>query len=142
MIRTTRTSFILSLLVLLACAPRYAEERKAMRLEPLEPAFEPPQIEMAKTMPPRFSVALEREMPTPGYTFTVDGLDVDPEARRIVARVTQHRPEGMVAQVLTPAWLKLDLGVLEPGRYFLELYLREDAGGKHRPAQAILLEAL
>jgi len=139
--RSLRPACVGLTLLALACAPKYAQERKAIDLRVRPSAFDEPHIEMAKSMPPQFSVALSREMPTPGYTFSVDSLDIDPQARRIVARVTQRAPAGMVAQVMTRTWLKLDLGVIDPGRYFLELYVRDDAASKHRPELAALLEA-
>lgn len=139
--RYRRFAVVSMALLVLACTARFAQERKAMQLR-VEPAlFDEPRVEMAKSLPPQFSLTLSREMPTPGFSFTVDSVEVDPEARRIVARVTEQAPKGMVAQVLTPAWFKLDLGAIEPGRYFLELYLRDDPGAKHRPAQAVLLDA-
>ena len=96
---------------------------------------------MAKSMPPQFTVALSREMPTAGWSFAVDTIEVDEDSRRIVAKVTQSAPKDMAAQVLTPTWLNLNVGTLAPGRYFLELFVRDDAGAKHLPSHAVLLEA-
>ena len=115
---------------------------KAMRLIVREPAFGGARVSMAKSNPPRFRLHLEREMPTPGWKITIDGIDVDGETHRIVVRVTEEGPAGMVAQVLTPTSLELELGVLEPGNYILELWSRGDPAVEHLPAQAFVLRAL
>ena len=114
---------------------------KAQQLQILEDGFGEPQIVMLKSMPPQFNLTLKREMPTPGWEFAVDSLDIDPVAGRIVARLTEKPPGGIVAQVVTPAWLRLELGTLVPGRYVVELRVRRRAGEKYRPEQALILDA-
>jgi hypothetical protein len=148
--RTSRFAVVGMALAALCCTAKYAQAPqapqarktpKAMQLRVTPAAFGTPRVHMAKSMPPQFTLALSREMPTPGWTFSVDEIEVDETSRRIIAKVTQTAPEGMTAQVLTPTWLNLDLGTIDPGRYFLELYVRDAAGAKHLPAHAVLLEA-
>ena len=99
------------------------------------------EIVAARTEPPTFTLVLVREMPTPGFTWRVDALDVDVRGRRITARLTESAPQGIVAQVITPTRFELPLGEIEPGSYFVELWSRRDAAGEHRPAHALVLEA-
>jgi hypothetical protein len=139
--RTLGLLLALSILGAPALAGEDPAERFAMRLVVSQPAFTEPEVAAAKSMPPQFVLSLTREMPTPGWTFDVDALDVDAEARRIVARVTERSPGGMTAQVITPARLSLPLGSLEPGPYFFELWLRRGTKREHRPTHALVLIA-
>lgn len=113
----------------------------AMRLETGAAELGAPSIVMLKTMPPGFDVVFTPEMPTAGYAFEVDELAVDEAGRRISARVTLRGPAEIAAQVVTPTPLRLSLGRLVRGRWFLEIWLRDDAATAHRPAQVLLLEA-
>lgn len=102
--------------------------------------FGEPEVVVLKSKPPQFEVMLEREMPTPGWTFDVDGIQVDDDAGRIVVRVTEVRPTNIVAQVITPTKLKISLGSLPRGQYFLELQVRRGEGS-YVPVQGFLLNA-
>jgi hypothetical protein len=112
---------------------------RATRLVIPEPAFRDVQVVAEKSLPPKF--VFEWDMPTPGYRAEVDSLDVDAEAGRIVARVTEVRPAGPVAQVITPATFRLPLGVLDPGSYVVEIWLRRGTDEPYRPQQALVVVA-
>lgn len=100
---------------------------------------EPLKIELVEGEPARFVAKWTHTMPTPGWTFDLDGLDIDGD--RIVIELTANRPGGMVAQVEAPATAAIPLGALERGRYFLEIELRLDKLRDHRPAFAAVVEA-
>jgi hypothetical protein len=134
----------LPITVLIACAAAVvvqAETPPASTLSMAEPAFRNAEVSVLEGASGKFEIVLEREMPTPGWTFTVDALEPDERSRRIVVRVTENRPEGMVAQVITPARLYLPLGPLAKGRHVLEIRLRRGGAGEHRLVQAFVLVA-
>lgn len=114
---------------------------KARELRVTEGAFKNPQIAVLKSMPPQFHLSLEKEMPTPGWELGVDSLEIDAEAGRIVARLTERAPTGMVAQVVTPTWVRLELGTLDPGRYLIELRVRRSASEKYRAEHVLIVDA-
>ena len=118
-----------------------ATDRGAMRLTVPDGPFRDAQVVMAKSMPPQFQVNLTRDMPTPGWKFEVDSVEIDGKSGRIVARVTEHAPGGVVSQVIKPTRLSLNLGVLSRGDYLLELWVRRGAGSDYRRLQAIVLVA-
>jgi len=113
----------------------------AKRAVLLEPAFDDPQLVVLESMPPQFELSLKRDMPTPGWSIEVDSIEIDEKSGRIEAKVTEIRPEGMVAQVITPTRLRLSLGKLLPGSYFVEIRLRRGGTGSYMPAQAFVLVA-
>ncbi len=80
-------------------------------------------------------------MPTPGWRFEVDSIELDEKAQQIVARVTEIRPTGMLAQVITTTHLVLPLGSIRPGRYVLVVWVRRDTGKPYRLAEALILAA-
>ena len=106
-----------------------ARDRGATRLAVPDPAFRDVRIVPAKSMPPQFRVTLTRDMPTPGWKFEVDEVKVDAESGRIVARITEHAPGGIVSQVIKPTRLDVELGILPRGTYLLELWARRGADG-------------
>jgi hypothetical protein len=124
-----------------ACIAENGSGRRAMTCAVREAVFIEPMMVTLKSMPPKFRLSLKQVMPSAGWSFDVDSVEVDAAAHRIVARVTVRRPEGMSAQVMTPTYLRLALGVLDPGRYFLELHSRDDPTQTHQPAQAFVLDA-
>jgi hypothetical protein len=129
-----------SVLVALAASTAAGGGEARARSLRLEPAwFDGPEIVAGKSLPPQFELVLEREAPTPGYAFEIDSLDVNPAERRIRVRFTEKRPEGLVAQVITPTRMRVELGALEPGAYVLELWLRRGDG--YEPVQALVLSA-
>lgn len=131
--------------IALACAASGAggdpPRTMAMVLSIAEPAFGEPKVMMAKSMPPQFTVVLEREMPTPGWSFTVDSIETDEQARRIVANLSEIGPEGITAQVITRTSCHIPLGSIDKGRYLLEIRLRRGSSGEHRLAQALVVDA-
>ncbi|HKQ62655.1 MAG TPA: protease complex subunit PrcB family protein [Candidatus Polarisedimenticolaceae bacterium] len=102
-------------------------------------AFTDPEVVTLKTLPPKFELLLRREMPTPGWSFVVDSVEVDEAKGRIVAKVSEIAPEGVTAQVITRTELRLPLGTLQARHHVLELYLRRGASGEHALVQAIVL---
>jgi len=127
--------------VLTAAVAVAGQNQRATSMNVREAKFYAPEIVMLKTMPPQFELALGRDMPTPGWKFVVDAVDIDEAAGRITVRVTEHRPEGMVAQVITPSKLNVSLGTLAPGHYVLEIWSRRSTSAKHTPIQAFILDA-
>ena len=106
-----------------------------------ESALERPEIVLSKTNPPGFHLSFKRNMPTPGWKIEVDAIDVDEKTRKIVARLTEVRPEGMAAQVITPTRFAIELGQLRSGRWLLEVWVRRSEKGKHQLQQALVLNA-
>lgn len=129
------------ILLCLACVAKgQPVETTAKGLLVKEAPFGDPEIVVLKSMPPQFEVVFEREMPTPGWKFDIDEISTDPQTSRIVVRVTEVRPGGIAAQVMTPTKLKVALGTLPRGQYFLELQVRRGSG-RHVPVQGFLLNA-
>jgi len=89
--------------------------------------------------PPTFTAEFTQQMPTPGWTFKIDSVDTDGD--RIVARITEIRPRGMVVQMIAPGTAKIPLGSLRRGHYVLEIRSRRDARREHRPSFATVLLA-
>jgi hypothetical protein len=114
---------------------------KAKRLVRSEASFYDLEIVAAKSMPPQFQIVLTRDMPTAGWNLEVDALEVDEEARRIVARISERGPQGVSAQVVTPAKLHLEVGTLDSGPWLLEIRSRRSAEGPYGLVFAELLAA-
>ncbi len=116
-------------------------EPRATSLTLVEATFEGPQVIVATSMPPQFEISFTRNMPTTGWDHAVDSVTVDQETRRIVAKLTEIRPSGISAQVITPTTCRVPLGRLAPGRYLLELWVRRGADQPHTLAQALVVIA-
>jgi hypothetical protein len=121
--------------------PNLGGRPRAMAMSVADTAFHDPKFLMAKSMPPQFTLMLTREMPTPGWSFEVDDVDIDEDAGRIVARITEVAPDGMSAQVITDTPLRIPLGMIGKGRYLIEIHVRRGASGEHRLAQALVVDA-
>ena len=91
--------------------------------------------------PVEFTLVLSREMPTPGWSFEVDSVEVDGAGQRIVVALTERRPTGMVAQVLTTTEFRIPLGNPGRGTYFVEIRARPDAETPYQPAHALVIRA-
>ncbi|TDI49181.1 MAG: hypothetical protein E2P01_03870 [Acidobacteria bacterium] len=89
--------------------------------------------------PPTFVAEFTQQMPTPGWTFRIDSVETHGD--RIVARLTEIRPQGMVVQMIAPGTAKIPLGSLERGRYVLEIRSRRNPQADYRPAFATVLLA-
>jgi hypothetical protein len=113
----------------------------ATRLVVRDGEFKNVEIVAEKSLPPKFTVVLDRDMPTPGWRFEIDGIEVLHEEGRIVARVSEIGPTGITSQVITETKLRLELGVLRSGTYSLEIRLRKGTAGPYRLAGAIVLVA-
>jgi hypothetical protein len=128
----------ISFFLMCACAgatePTFSE-RAALK----EPAYDDISLSMAKTLPPQFDLMLERRMPSPGWKLEVNSVKIDETERRIVVRATEHRPGGMVATVITPTKMRVSLGKLTPGSYFVEIWVRRSDKGTYRPTAALVL---
>ena len=116
-------------------------EPRATALSVVEPTFESPKILVATSNPPQFEITFRRRMPTPGWQHTIDNVTVDPEKRRIVAKVTEVPPTGVAAQMITPTDCRVPLGRLSPGRYSLELWVRRGTEQPHTLSQALVVVA-
>ena len=128
-------------LLCLACvAAGQSVETTAKGLIVKEAPFGDAEVVVLKSMPPQFEVVLERDMPTPGWKFDVDEISTDEETSRIVVKLTEVGPGGITAQVITRTKLKVALGTLSRGQYFLELQVRRGSG-RHVPVQGFLLNA-
>ena len=128
------------ILVLSAATSAAAKPATAVALLD-EPDFRKPRIVVEESDPPGFQLVLEREMPTPGWTFERDEIRIDRDEGRIVVRLTEIGPAGIVAQVITTTELRVVLGPLDAGHYVVELRTRRDPSGEHRPAAAFVLIA-
>lgn len=94
-----------------------------------------------ESMPPQFVIRGVREMPTPGWKFTLDSVDVDPALGRILVKVTDIAPTGIVPQVITPTPIDLRLGSVPVGRYVVEVRTRRERRRRHALLQAFAVEA-
>ena len=94
-----------------------------------------------ESKPAKFTLVVNREMPTPGWTFEIDTIEVDADAARVTVKLTEAAPDGIVAQVLTPGRIEVPLGTIEPGAYFVELWIRRQAGKPHQPGHALVVVA-
>ena len=102
-------------------------------------AADPFKLVKLEGAPPTFVVEFTQQMPTPGWTFKVDSVETDGD--RIVAKMTEIRPQGMVVQMIAPGTAKIPLGSLTRGRYVLEIRSRRNAQREHRPTFAAVLLA-
>lgn len=114
---------------------------QATSLSIVEPSFHDPRVLVGESAPPQFEVVFVREMPSTGWDLTVDAVDVDEDAGRIVAKITEIAPTGMSAQVITPTTCRVPLENLHRGVYSLELWLRRGAGRPHVLTQALVLRS-
>jgi len=89
--------------------------------------------------PPTLTAEFTQQMPTPGWTFEIDSIET--RGDRIVAKFTELRPQGIVAQMLAPGTMTISLGSLKPGRYVLEIRSRRDRMIDHQPTFAAVLLA-
>lgn len=91
--------------------------------------------------PTQFVLRAEREMPTPGWTFHIDAVQVE-STGRISVRVTDIPPAAdAVISVIAPAVLSVQLGTLRVGRYVVELLSRRSPAEPYRLLQAVVIEA-
>ena len=111
----------------------------ASSLEIPEPSFRQPVVNVLESHPVRFVLVFEQQMPTPGWRTEVDSVEVD--QGRIVVEITSKRPEGIVAQVITSAKLRVPLGSLKQGRYVLELRIRPDEAQAYQIAHVLVVVA-
>ena len=94
-----------------------------------------------KADPTQFTLVVERDMPTPGWTFLIDAVEADAVSSRLTIKLTEVGPDGIVAQVLTSARIEVPLGRVEPGAYFVELWTRRDPAKPHQPGHALIILA-
>lgn len=113
----------------------------ATRLGLAEPALVWESVAVLESYPPQFVAVLRAEMPTPGWTVTVDSVETDPAGRRIVVETTATPPADIVAQVLTPARVRVHLGSVPVGRYCLEVWMRREPSAPYRLAGSFVVDA-
>jgi len=122
-------------------AATQGDVQKATAVNVRASGFFNPRIVTLRSMPPQFRLTLTHEMPSAGWTFNVDDVEVNPTDKQITVRVTRHAPEGVAAQVITPVEVHIALGDLEIGQYFLELWGRDVGAASYWPEGAFVLEA-
>jgi len=121
--------------------PRPQPSAHASRLSLVEPPISKLELVALPTSPTQFVMRGEREMPTPGWTFHIDGVQVE-SAGRITVRITDIPPSAdATISVLAPAVLSIQLGALRMGRYVVELLTRRSPAEPYRLLQAAVLEA-
>jgi hypothetical protein len=91
--------------------------------------------------PPRLVVELEADMPTPGFRLIVDSASVSSESGRIVLRITETAPGGIVTQVITPTRVQATLTPVPIGRYSLEVWTRASPRGQYSLAHSFTVAA-
>ena len=111
----------------------------AQSLGLVPPDIESIELAVISSSPPQFVLRGQRLMPTPGWTFHIDGVKT--ESGRIVVQLTDMAPEGMVIQTLGPTPLAVQLGSLRTGRYVVEIHTRRSPHERHQLLQAIVIEA-
>lgn len=114
-------------------------EPRATSIRVIESTFGQPEIVVGTSAPPQFEIHFRRNMPTPGWDHVVDNVSVS--SGRIVVKITEVRPTGNAAQMITPTACRLPLGRLAPGRYLLELWVRSAPDQSHVLSQALVLAA-
>ena len=102
-------------------------------------AADPFKLVKLEGSPPTFVAEFTQQMPTPGWTFRIDSVETHGD--RIVAKLTEIRPQGMVVQMIAPGTAKIPLGPFTRGRYVLEIRSRRNPQADHRPAFATVLLA-
>ncbi len=102
-------------------------------------ADDPFKIVKHKGVPSTFVAEFTQQMPTPGWTFPIDSVETVGD--RIVARITEKRPDGLVPQMIAPGTAKIPLGSLKRGRYVFEIRARRDTQREYRPVFATVLLA-
>jgi hypothetical protein len=126
---------------LLAVSGSVAAEGRASRVWAPDTRVNAVEIVADKSDPTSFTMLVKREMPTPGWTFLVDSVEADTGASRLTVKLTEVGPDGIVAQVLTPAQIEIPLGQVAPGAYFVELWTRRSPAKPHQPGHALVILA-
>jgi len=138
-----KTIYPLAVLVLAACPVAVGggpEKPAAKSLTVVRSeAAEPFKLVQLEGTPPEFAAEWTQQMPTPGWTYEIDAVDIAED--RIVVKLTEVRPEGLVVQMIAPGTAKIPLGSLQQGRYVLEIRSRRNSQKEHRPAFATVIVA-
>jgi len=132
-------SIVVAGLVVISCS--VASGGPASRAWIPETRVQGAEVVADESEPTGFTLVVEQEMPTPGWTFQIDIVEVDAESLRVTVKLTEAAPGGIVAQVLTSTRIEIPLGTIEPGAYFVELWTRRDGGKPHQPSHALLMVA-
>ena len=74
------------------------------------------------------------QLPNPGCTLLEPVVKIDGKAQRIRIELRLHQKPGAWPCVIVPTTKKVELGVLDKGRYIVEVYL---SAGKKQPARAL-----
>ena len=134
-----RSAVVLFLLAISYAAAGPSPDSPATALRIPEPGFEGARVTVLDAHTPKFVLELTRRMPAPGWSFEIDTIDFDEEHERIVVKVTEKAPGGIVSQVITPAKLQVPLGSPARGRYVLELWSRRGADSEHVVVHAMVV---
>lgn len=132
-------SILISALLAVSCS--VASGGPAARVWVADTRIKAAEVVSDKSATATFTLVLERVMPTPGWTFKIDSVEADAASSRLTVKLTEVGPDGMVAQVLSPARIEIPLGQIEPGAYFVELWTRQSPAKPHQPGHALVVIA-
>ena len=132
-------SILISALLAVSCS--VASGGPAARVWVADTRIKAAEVVSDKSATATFTLVLERVMPTPGWTFKNDSVEADAASSRLTVKLTEVGPDGMVAQVLSPARIEIPLGQIEPGAYFVELWTRQSPAKPHQPGHALVVIA-
>lgn len=104
--------------------------RVAVRMEP-------------RACPPPVLIDVTLDLPSPGYDLSKQAVHLDRERKRIRVdlRATPKPGDAMWPAVMTPAKTTAMLGVLEKGRYVVEIHYAVGKDRPLRPHHVFLLDA-
>jgi hypothetical protein len=132
-------SILVSALLAISCS--VASGGPAARLWVADSRVKSAEIVTDESASSVFTLVLERMMPTPGWTFEIDSVEAEAASSRLTVKLTEVGPDGMVAQVLSPARIEIPLSRIEPGAYFVEIWTRQSPDKPHRPGHALIVIA-
>ena len=132
-------SILVSALLAISCS--VASGGPAARLWVADSRVKSAEIVTDESASSVFTLVLERMMPTPGWTFEIDSVEAEAASSRLTVKLTEVGPDGMVAQVLSPARIEIPLSRIEPGAYFVEIWTRQSPANPHQPGHALVVIA-
>ena len=118
-----------------------SQRSSAMSLTILPAEIRDLSVIVKESNPPQFALHGVRDMPTPGWSFIVDRVEVDTREGRILVKITDVGPQGIVPQVITPTKIEMHLGKLRVGRYCVEVRTRRERRQRYVLLQSFAVEA-
>lgn len=132
-------SILVSAMLAISCS--VASGGPASRVWVADARVKSAEVVAGKSEAAKFALVVVREMPTPGWTFQIDSVEADAASSRLTVKLTEVGPDGMVAQVLSPAQIEIPLGQIEPGVYFVEIWTRRSPAKPHQPGYSLIIIA-